>query len=138
MRYFDSSALAKSYLEEADSPAVLTRLEHPAATSRLAHPEVASAIVRRGREGKLTPERRDRMLHTLDRDMSDLLIVELTAEVVTAAKGMLTRNTLRAADAIHLASCVSLSYELGTDIPFVAFDARLRAAAMAEGLQVEP
>lgn len=138
MRYFDSSALAKSYLEEAESPAVLARLEHPAATSRLAHPEVASAIVRRGRDGKLTPEHRDRMLHTLDRDMSDLMIVELTPDVVTAANGILTRHTLRAADAIHLASCAALAHELETDVPFVVFDERLRRAAAAEGFSVEP
>lgn len=138
MRYFDSSALAKRYLEEPDHVAVAARLEHPAATSRISAVEVASAIVRRGREGKLTQEQRDRALHALSRDIADLLIVELTPEVVTAANGILTRNTLRAADAIHLASCVWLSYELGTDIPFVAFDARLRESATAEGLQVEP
>ena len=138
MRYFDSSALAKSYLEEPDSGAVMARLEHPAATSRLTHVEVSSAIVRRSREGKLSPQQRDRALHTLARDMSDLMIVELTPEVVTAANGILTRNTLRAADAIHLASCAALAHELETDIPFVVFDARLRATAVAEGLQVEP
>ncbi len=138
MRYFDSSALAKRYLDETDNAAVSARLEHPAATSRLSAVEVASAIVRRGREGKLSQEQRDRALHALSRDMDDLLIVELAPEVVNAANGILTRNALRAADAIHLASCVSLSHELGADIPFVAFDARLRAAALAEGLRVEP
>jgi predicted nucleic acid-binding protein len=138
MRYFDSSALAKRYLDESDHAAVAARLEHPGATSRVSAVEVASAIVRRGRDGGLSQQQRDRALHALSRDMDDLLIVELTPDVVTAANGILSRNTLRAADAIHLASCVSLSYELGADIPFVAFDARLRAAAIAEGLQVEP
>ena len=138
MRYFDSSALAKRYLDEADNAAVAARLEHPAATSRLSAVEVASAIIRRGREGKLSQKDRDRALHALTRDMADLLIVELAPEVVSTANGILARHTLRAADAIHLASCASLSYELGADIPFVVFDARLREAAVAEGLQVEP
>lgn len=138
MRYFDASALAKRYLDEADNAAVAARLEHPAATSRLSAVEVASAIIRRGREGKLSQKDRDRALHALTRDMADLLIVELAPEVVSTANGILARHTLRAADAIHLASCASLSYELGADIPFVVFDARLREAAVAEGLQVEP
>lgn len=138
MRYFDSSAFAKRYLNEPDNAALASRLEHPAATSRLSAVEVASAIVRRGREGKLSQQQRDRALHALTRDIADLLIVELAPEVVSAANGILARNTLRAADAIHLASCVSLSCELGADIPFVVFDARLRAAAIAEGLSVEP
>ncbi|MBA3949398.1 MAG: type II toxin-antitoxin system VapC family toxin [Acidobacteria bacterium] len=138
MRYFDSSALAKRYLDETDNAAVVARLEHPAATSRLSAVEVASAIVRRGREGKLSQEQRDRALHALSRDMDDLLIVELAPEVVSAANGILTRHALRAADAIHVASCASLCHELRADISFVVFDARLRAAAVAEGLSVEP
>lgn len=138
MRYFDSSALARRYLEEPDSAAVLARLEQPAATSRLTHVEVASAITRRCREEKLSPLQRDRALHALARDMNDLMVVELTPEVVTAANGILTRHTLRAADAIHLASCAWLAHEFGTDIPFVVFDERLRAAAIDEGLTVEP
>lgn len=138
MRYFDASALAKRYLDEAESAAVAARLEHPAATSRLSAVEVASAIIRRCREKKLTPEQRDRALHALNRDIGGMLIVELAPEVVSSANGILGRNVLRVPDAIHLASCASLCHELGTSIPFVAFDGRLRAAAVAEGLEVEP
>lgn len=138
MRYFDASALAKWYIAEAETSVVKRLLDSPGATSRLSGVEVSSAIIRRAREAHAPSEIRDRALHALARDMEEFLIVELTPEVVTAANGILTRNTLRAADAIHLASCVSLSYELGAEIPFVAFDARLRAAATAEGLQVEP
>lgn len=138
MRYFDASALAKWYIDEAGTAVIKQLLDSPGATSRLSGVEVPSAIIRRAREARTLCESRDRALHALSRDMADLLIVELTPEVVSAANGILARNTLRAADAIHLASCVSLAYELGADIPFVAFDARLRAAAIAEGLRVEP
>lgn len=138
MRYFDASALAKWYIEEPETAVIKRLLDAPGATSRLSGVEVPSAIIRRAREARTPSVTRDRALDALSRGMEDLLIVELTPEVVSAANGMLTRNTLRAADAIHLASCVSLSYELGADIPFVVFDARLRAAATAEGLRVEP
>lgn len=138
MRYFDASALAKRYLEEPDSGEVLVRLEHPAATSRLSAVEVASALIRRCRENRISPAERDRALHALDRDIGDMLVIELAPEVVIGANGILSRNILRAPDAIHLASCASLCHELGTSIPFVAFDERLRTAASAEGLEVEP
>ncbi len=138
MRYFDASALAKWYIDEPGTEVVKRLLDAPAATSRLSGVEVPSAIIRRAREAATPAARRDGVLHSFSLGLADLLIVELAAEVVRAANGILSRNPLRASDAIHLASCVSLSYELGADIPFVAFDERLRAAALAEGLTVEP
>ena len=138
MRYFDASALAKWYIEAPETALVKRLLDAPGATSRLSMVEVPSAIIRRAREARTPAEQRDRALHALSRDVGDLLIVELAPEVVLAANGILTRNTLRAADAIHLASCASLCHELDADVPFVAFDARLREAAIAEGLTVEP
>ena len=138
MRYFDASALAKRYLHENDSDWVVQKLDHPPATSRLTAVEVASAFARRCREKQVSEVERDRGLATLMRDLDELLIVELSPGVVAGSLGILRRNALRASDAIQIASCVSLAYDLGTDIPFVAFDERLRAAATAEGLTVEP
>lgn len=138
MRYFDASALAKWFVEEPETPLVRRLLDAPGATSRISSVEVPSAIIRRAREGRTAVELRDRALHACARDLTELLIVELSPEVIVAANGILTRNTLRASDAIHLASCVSLCYEFEADIPFVVFDERLRAAAREEGLSVEP
>ena len=138
MRYFDASALTKSFVEEPETVVVKRLLEAPSATSRLSSVEVPSAIIRRARESRTPADERDRALYALAHDLSELLIVELSPGVVTAANGILTRNRLRAADAIHLASCAWLSCEFGTDIPFVVFDERLRQAAQMEGLTVEP
>lgn len=138
MRYFDASALAKWYIDETGTDLVKRLLDAPAATGRLSGVEVPSAIIRRAREAGTPAVQRDRVLHAFNAGLADMLIVELTPEVVLAANGILSRGILRASDAIHLASCVSLSYELGAAIKFVAFDQRLRAAAVAEGLEVEP
>lgn len=138
MRYFDASALAKRYLDEAQSAAVLERLEQPAATSRLSAVEVASAIVRRSRENKFSADDRVRALRALERDLDEMLIVELTPDVAHLAKSLLERHSLRSSDAIHLASCLTLSADLEADIPFVVFDTRLRAAAAAEDVLAEP
>jgi uncharacterized protein len=62
--------------------------------------------------------------------------VELTEEVCARARVLLQRHPLRAGDAIQLASCLYLQEQLGEQMPIVAFDDRLVAAARLEGLRV--
>lgn len=107
-------------------------------TSRLSEVEVASAIVRRAREGAFTPRERDRALAALALDIEVMHVVELTPEVTRRARGLLLRHSLRAGDAIQLASCVFLQQELGEPVTFTVFDERLRAAARVEGLSLTP
>lgn len=79
---FDASALAKRYLQEGDSGTLLALLDAPACTSRLREVEVASTLLRRAREGSLVPEERDRLLADLERDLNEMLIVELTPAII--------------------------------------------------------
>ena len=139
MRYFDANALAKRYVREKDSPRIRRLLSADVpATSRLSAVEIVSALMRRSREGTLSDKNRDRTLAVLDGDMAAMLIVELTPEIVRRAQGILGRYPLRAGDAIQLASCLVLQEELKEEtVSFVAFDARLVAAAAAEGLTLE-
>lgn len=103
--------------------------------SRFSEIEVASAIERRCREGAFPPSERDRAIDVLRRDLRSLLIVELTAEVVSSAMGLMARHPLRAGDAIQLGSCLELRQRLKYPITFVAFDQRLLQAARSEGLE---
>jgi len=138
MRYFDASAFAKRYVIEEHSAEVNTLLASPAATSRITAVEVASVIIRRSREGSFSRDDRDRARRALEVDLAELLIVEVSREVTALAVELLARHRLRASDAIHLASCLTLCSELGADIHLVAFDARLKAVAVQEDVQVEP
>jgi uncharacterized protein len=108
------------------------------ATSRLSEVEIASAVARRTREGVFSTRERDRVLRALALDMASIHVVELLPPISAKARGLLLRHPLRASDAIQLASCVFLQQELGEAIPLVAFDERLRTAAHAEGLTVDP
>ena len=129
----------KRYARESGSTAVNRLLSADVvATSRLSEVEVSSAIVRRAREGAFGVRERDRALAALTMDLSSLHLVELVPEVTTKARGLLLRHALRAGDAIQLASCMFLQQEMGEPISFVAFDERLRAAALAESLTVAP
>lgn len=136
-RYFDASALVKRYVRETGSVVVRRLLATGiAATSRLSEVEVSSGIVRRAREGAFTAQRRDRALAALLGDLPALAIVEVIPEITADARALLLRRTLRASDAIQLASCLYLQRQLSQPVPFVAFDQRLVEAAHAEGLTV--
>lgn len=137
MRYFDASALVKRYVREKGSVKV-RRLLAPdvSATSRLSAVEITSALMRRARERAFTDAERDRALAALEKDMSSLLVVELTPDVVKRAQTLLQRRPLRSGDAIQLASCLYLQAELGEPVTIVIFDARLADVARLEGLRV--
>jgi predicted nucleic acid-binding protein len=129
----------KRYVAEGGSGSVARLLAAgDAATSRLSEVEVVSALTRRAREGDIASADADRAIAALVDDLSALLIVELLPEVTAVARSLLRRHTLRTADTIQLGSCLYLAEQLGERIPFVAFDARVRAAARAERLQVLP
>ena len=138
MRYFDASALVKRYVREAGSLKVRRLLSADVpATSRLSAVEITSALTRRARGGAFTDAERDRAITSLERDLSSLLVVELTPNLVTRAQTLLRRWPLRSGDAIQLASCLYLKAALDEPIAFVAYDARLIDAAVREGLRIE-
>jgi uncharacterized protein len=137
MRYFDASALVKRYVREPGSLKVRRLLSAGvSATSRLSAVEIASALTRRAREGAFTNAERDRAITALERDLSSLLVVELTPEVVQRAQALLRRSPLRAGDAVQLASGLYLRVELDEPVTFVAYDERLIDAARREGLRI--
>jgi uncharacterized protein len=108
------------------------------ATSRLSEVEVASALIRRARDGQIAASERDRALAGLGVDLEGMHVVEVLPEVAARARILLGRHSLRAGDAIQLASCVYLSDELAERVPLVAFDGRLRLAAREAGVVVLP
>jgi len=125
----------KRYVREAGSDAVRRWLAAGTqATSRLSEVEIASALVRRSREGAFDTRARDLALAALERDFKALTIVEIGPLVTARARALLTRHTLRAGDAMQLASCLLLRDTAGSGVEFAAFDDRLNAAARAEGV----
>jgi predicted nucleic acid-binding protein len=138
MRYFDASALVKRYVREQGTTKVRRLLASGVpATSRFSAIEIASALARRAREGAFTDEARDGAIAAFETDLSGMLVVELTATIVTRAQALLRRHALRAADAVQLASCLYIQAELGEETSFVAFDDRLTTAARSEGLIID-
>ena len=138
MLFVDASALVKRYVREQHSAAVRRILGTTVvAISRLSEVEVPSALARLEREGRLSLDGRDKATTAFETDLAAWRIVELTPEVMALARACILRRDLRTGDAIQLASALWLHGAAESLLAGVlAFDARLRAAAAAEGLPV--
>ncbi|WP_062305798.1 type II toxin-antitoxin system VapC family toxin [Demequina subtropica] len=135
--YLDTSALLKLCVLETGSDLAVALWEAADAlvTSRLADAEARSVLASAERIGRIdaapAAQARDRWSEL----WPGLIKVEVSPAVTERAAELVDRRPLRAGDAIHLASALTLT---GTELVFAAWDRRLAAAARAEGLQVLP
>jgi predicted nucleic acid-binding protein len=136
MTYLDTSALIKRFVREAGSDVVAELLERggPVATAKIAFAEMFSGLTRRFREGDLSGRAYALVCRQFERDWPGYLRVDLHDEILISARDLIRRHPLRAFDAIHLASALSLRKALGEDVTFAASDERLVRAARAERL----
>jgi len=141
--YADSSALMKRHVRERDT-IWFQSLTNPAAgntiaTAQVSEVEVYSALNRRLHESHLSF-----LDYTQIADdfaticATEYKIIELTDAVIEQSRLLLERHSLRAYDAIQLASALLANATLQaagfTPLIFLAADARLLSAAQAEGL----
>jgi len=121
--YLDSSALVKLVVHESESGALVDHVSRPmtALTSALSVAEVTRAL----RRAPLT--RND-----IDTALVGFNLIEVTRPILARA-GWVASERLRALDAIHLASALSLGIP---DLQFISYDDRLAEAARAQGLNV--
>jgi predicted nucleic acid-binding protein len=126
------------YVEEIKSADVRenARQAESLATSRIAYTEARAAFARKRREQGLSRAAYRSVVADLDQDWDDYFVVDVTQSVVQAAGILAENHALRGADAIHLASAVALSKQVGERIIFLCFDGRLASAAGKEDLQV--
>ncbi|MGH2461303.1 MAG: type II toxin-antitoxin system VapC family toxin [Chloroflexota bacterium] len=144
--FFDTSALVRRYdLREPGAAAVHTLCRrssrHVLLIARLAVIETASALNRKSREGRL--DRRDvERLWRLFRAhwRAQYHVIALEDSVYRAAEQLLFAHSLRAYDALQLATALraaGLLGELAPDYRFCTADGAQADAARREGLSVE-
>ncbi|MEN6334517.1 MAG: type II toxin-antitoxin system VapC family toxin [Phycisphaerales bacterium] len=133
--FFDSSAFAKRYVEEAGSDAVDTLCMGATelALSVVCIPEILSALNRRVRERSLSARQYRTAKEALFGDIRDAVIVNLTPDVISTCTTVLETSPVRAMDALHVACAVAWGAEL-----FVSADERQIAAAKRAGLRTKP
>ncbi len=131
---FDASALTKRYAAEAGRDRALTLFAAASELLVAAHckTEVASALLRRKREGSLSPQDFDRAWAAAQQDVADMTLVPLDTHVERFAFAAMEHGALRAMDALHVGSALSAKVDL-----FVTSDRRQAIAAREMGLQTE-
>lgn len=131
--FFDSSAFAKRYVDEAGTAEVLEWCDEATelALSVIAVPELVSAFRRLVREKRLTEKQYAQLKADLRADLVDALLCDTSPQVVQRAIDALEVVPLRGMDAVHVGSALVC----GADI-FVSADSRQSAAAEHFGLRV--
>ena len=132
--FFDSSAFAKRYVEEAGSHVVdsLCQEATEVALCVLCVPEIISALNRRVREGLLTDREYTESKHYFSQDIRDAVMVNLVPQVVSTCTEILEASPVRAADALQIACALEWETEL-----FVSADKRQISAAKKAGLRTK-
>lgn len=144
--FLDSSALLKRYLSEIGTAWVQSLTAKASGNilliSRITSVEILSAIARRQREGSLTSEQTQTLRTIVQQHFTDQYeIVELTPTLTTLAGELCARQSLRAYDAVQLASALTI-LPIITQSPenfltFLTADDRLLRAAQLEHLQAD-
>lgn len=134
--YVDSSALLKLVLREEGSPqaTALWQSADVVTSSRLVHVESRAGLAAGFRRGRVRRARRAVLRERLGNLLEMIEFVELHPGLAAFAAELAERHSLRAGDAVHLAS--ALTSDPGA--LFVCWDRDLCAAASAAGLDVVP
>jgi predicted nucleic acid-binding protein len=136
--FFDSSALVKRYAAETGS-AWVESLTDPRAGNRvyvaaITHVEVISAIARKKKTLLLSATDADAAITRFEHDLQhDLLLFNLTPEVIAAAARQAEKHALRGYDAVQLAVALEINAaRTAQQLPsfiLISSDAELNAAA---------
>lgn len=144
--FFDSSALVKAYIAETGTDwvrAILNDPQHRITISALAEVEVTSALTRRFNEGDLTQIELDQACDDLGQDCATYSLVSVTSQILQAAVGHARSRSLRAYDAVQLASAIAVRNTLSVTqtnpihFALISADNSLNDAARLDGVQVQ-
>jgi predicted nucleic acid-binding protein len=136
--YFDTSALAKRYIDEAGRHEALQLLRrHTFVASAVLPIELRGALKRRVAEGTIDAARVPAILSRVAADRAHWTLVEVGAEVLAAAETLVATRPLRTLDAIHVASAQLFASRMSLPaLLFVSADRRQTEAAAEVGLTV--
>lgn len=137
--YLDTSSLVKLYMDEVGSKDMeaLAGRASAIATSWLAYAEARSAFARKRREKDLTDLEYHFAIAALERDWDTYLTIDVAAKIVRDAGRLAEKHALKALDAVHLASALSVKEDQELSFQSLVLssaDIRLLGAGRAEGL----
>ena len=131
--YFDTSSLLKFIIKEIGSEENLNiwNFSDEKVCSQLTRTEMHSALMRKVREGSISASAMRARLNAMDKLFADVVLVDITSEVIDASCELVNELPLKSADAIHLATALMVRADL-----FSSSDKKLCAAASESGIAV--
>ena len=131
--YFDTSSLLKFIIKEIGSEENLNiwNFSDEKVCSQLTRTEMHSALMRKVREGSISASAMRARLNAMDNLFADVVLVDITSEVIDASCELVKELPLKSADAIHLATALMVRADL-----FSSSDKKLCAAASESGIAV--
>lgn len=140
MRFWDTSAIVPTFLEEPTSTTVRRIVqEDPRMAVWWATPiECLAAIIRRERSGGLAPKDTALALAALSDLTAAWVEVPPTDPVRDIARRLVRTHDLRTADALQIAAAVTIGGSQPETVALVTLDERLALAARREGFSVLP
>ncbi len=136
--YVDASAVVKLYVDDEGSGFELAPVSaafDSLTTSRLTYVETTAALAAMRRAGRLSPARHAVAQGEFAVLWATFTVIDISHDVAHDAGEVAETFGLRAGDAIHLASLRALG---APAVPLVAWDTRLRQAAVANGYACYP
>lgn len=134
--------MAKLFIDEVGTAAMIALFEPLVAAEKmiscLTALEVRSAIRRRLKSKDLTEDDADEALLCLHAEVALLSTLEINGKILEIAQRLIDRHTLRALDAIQLATATTCQQKLfnGDRLIFISADKKLLEAAEAEGVAI--
>lgn len=113
----------------------LWRSDVAVACSVVGYPEVRGAVSAASRARRISMRRMESAVVELDDAWALVYSIEFEDPVALFAGALAHRHGLRALDAVHLASALSIPWQ---ECIVVSWDDELRSAAGAEGLAISP
>jgi predicted nucleic acid-binding protein len=141
--FADSSALVKLYADEPRAEDV-RRIER-LVVSQLARVEVPAAVWRKQRMGEISAADAAVLVAAFEADYFGgkaeeprFVVIAVSAPLLDDAARLVGVHSLRAYDAVQLASAIATKRAAGDGVTMASFDKALSAAAAAEGLGLLP
>ena len=131
--YFDTSSLLKFIIKEIGSEENLNiwNFSDEKVCSQLTRTEMHSALMRKVREGSISASAMRTRLDAMDKLFADVVLVDITSDVIDASCELVKELPLKSADAIHLATALMVRADL-----FSSSDKKLCTAASESGIAV--
>lgn len=136
--YFDASAWVKAYNQEVGTHKVgdLLKSEKELFSSRVSYAEVLFALRRIREQGDFSEQEFFRQLDRFQVDWKTFYVVDFLDPVSRILKDRVLKHSLRALDAIHLASALWVKDFFDLNPTFVCADHKLLEAATQEQLTI--